>query len=158
MKQKFPIPLSAASALRKLGEDIRDARRRRRITMALLAERAGINVITLAKIEKGHTGTSMGAYASALNGLGMLGRLRDVADGIHDLTGQMLADERLPKRVRIRRNRDDDEPAVKHPKGSRSVPEDNSQGSNNDNNQRSNQGGNRQGGNKNNNRQGNNNR
>jgi len=107
MPQKFPFPLPVSSALRKLGEDIRDARRRRRITMALLAERAGINVITLAKIEKGHSGTSMGAYAAALFGLGMIERLRDIADGTHDLTGQMLANEQLPKRVRaIRRNRE----------------------------------------------------
>ncbi|MDR2728584.1 MAG: hypothetical protein LBB56_05575 [Chitinispirillales bacterium] len=104
MRQKYPIPLPAAAALRKLGEDIRDARRRRRITMALLAERAGINVITLGKIEKGHESTSIGAYASVLYGLGMIERFRDIADGSHDLTGQMLADEKLPMRVRIRKN------------------------------------------------------
>ena len=90
--------------LRKLGEDMRDARRRRRITMALLAERAGINVITLSKIERGRAGVSMGGYASVLFALGMINRLRDIADASHDVTGQMLADERLPQRVRIRKH------------------------------------------------------
>ena len=74
--------------------------------MALLAERAGINVITLSKIEKGHAGTSIGAYAATLFGLGMIERLRDIADGTHDLTGQMLANEQLPKRVRLHKRKD----------------------------------------------------
>jgi len=88
-------------ALQKLGSDIRDARKRRRLTIALLAERAGITAMTISKIEKGHPGTSIGAYASVLFVLGMIDRLRDIADASHDLTGQMLATERLPKRVRI---------------------------------------------------------
>ena len=103
MKKNVKIISPVVSALRKLGEDICDARRRRNITMALLAERAGINVITLSKIEKGDPGTSMGGYASVLFSLGMIDRLRDIADASHDLTGQMLVNERLPKRVRIKR-------------------------------------------------------
>jgi len=31
----------------------------------------------------------------------MLDRLQDIADGRHDLTGLMLEEERLPKRIRI---------------------------------------------------------
>jgi len=105
MKRKVKIAIPVTNALRKLGEDIYDARRRRNITMALMAERAGINVITLSKIEKGHSGVSVGGYASVLFVMGMIDRLRDIADASHDLTGQMLADERLPKRVRIKRNK-----------------------------------------------------
>ncbi|MCL2806100.1 MAG: helix-turn-helix domain-containing protein [Treponema sp.] len=103
MKKNAIIISPVAGALKKLGEDIRDARRRRNITMALLAERAGINVITLSKIEKGDPGTSIGGYASVLFSMSMINRLRDIADASHDLTGQMLANERLPKRVRIKR-------------------------------------------------------
>ena len=101
MKKKVKILLPVSTALRKLGEDIYDARRRRNITMALMAERARIGVITLAKIEKGDSGVSIGGYASVLFSLGMIERLRDIADAGHDLTGQMLANERLPKRVRM---------------------------------------------------------
>jgi transcriptional regulator with XRE-family HTH domain len=100
MRQKYKIPQPVSDALRKLGSDIRDARRRRRITMALLAERAGITVLTLSKIERGHAGTAMGNYASALFCLGMLDKLRDIADWRGDLEGQMQSEERLPKRVR----------------------------------------------------------
>lgn len=95
------IPIPALSALRKLGQDISDARRRRRITMALLAERAGILPKTLARIEKGDPSTSMGAYVAVLFSLGMINRFRDVADAVHDTLGRTLDEERLPKRVRM---------------------------------------------------------
>ena len=47
------VPIPVARALRKLGHDIRDARRRRRIPVAILAERASIGRMTLNRIEKG---------------------------------------------------------------------------------------------------------
>jgi len=106
MKQKLYLPLSSANALSKLGADMRDARRRRRITMALMAERAGITADTLKQIEKGNPSTSIGGYASVLFSLGMTDRLRDIADARHDLIGQRLEEERLPKRVRMPKRKD----------------------------------------------------
>ena len=103
MKQKLYLPLPAENALRKLGSDICDARRRRRITMALLAERARITVDTLKSIERGNPATSIGGYASVLYSLGMTDRLQDIADCRHDLTGLQLEEERLPKRIRKKR-------------------------------------------------------
>ena len=96
---KLPIPL--INVLRKLGQDISDARKRRRIPMALLAERAGILPATLAKIERGVPTVSMGAYASILFSLGLIDRLRDLADANYDATGRILEEERLPKRIRL---------------------------------------------------------
>jgi transcriptional regulator with XRE-family HTH domain len=101
MKQKLYLPLQAKNALEKLGSDIRDARRRRRITMALLAERARITPDTLKQIERGNPSTSIGGYASVLYSLGMTDRLRDIADARHDFTGQRMEEENLPKRVRM---------------------------------------------------------
>jgi len=46
----LPIPVSRA--LRKLGHDIKDARRRRRITMAIAAERASISKPTFIRVER----------------------------------------------------------------------------------------------------------
>jgi transcriptional regulator with XRE-family HTH domain len=106
MKQKLYLPLPAKNALLKLGSDIRDARRRRRITMALLAERARITPDTLKKIEKGSPVTSIGGYASVLYSLGMTDRLKDIADVRHDFIGLRLEEERLPKRVRPPRRKD----------------------------------------------------
>lgn len=95
-------------ALRKLGKDISDARRRRRIATALMSERAGFSRITLSKIEKGDPSVSMGAYASALFVLGMTARLETLADGAHDILGRELEEERLPKRIRIPKRKTDE--------------------------------------------------
>ncbi len=68
--------------------------------MELMAERAGISRITLGKIEKGEPTVSMGAYASVLFVLGMVGHLQNLADASTDIVGRELEEENLPKRVR----------------------------------------------------------
>jgi hypothetical protein len=98
---RSPIPVSRA--LRKLGHDIRDARRRRRIPVAILAERASISRMTLNKVEKGDPGVSFGTYATVLFVLGMVDRLADVADPRHDSVGLALEEEHLPERIRLSR-------------------------------------------------------
>jgi hypothetical protein len=95
------VPLPVIRALRKLGQDIRDARRRRRIPVAILAERASIGRMTLNRIEKGDPGASLGNYAAVLFALGMVGRLADVADVRHDTVGLELEEEHLPQRIRL---------------------------------------------------------
>ena len=96
-----PIPVTRA--LRKLGHDIRDARRRRRIPVAILAERASISRMTLNRVEKGDPRASVGAYATVLFALGMAERLADVADPRHDAIGRELEEEHLPERIRLSR-------------------------------------------------------
>ncbi len=96
--QSIPIPVRRA--LSKLGADIRDARRRRRIPTAVMAERAMIVRATLQKAEKGDPGVSMGTYATLLFVLGLTDRLADLADARHDATGLALEEEHLPKRIR----------------------------------------------------------
>src|SRR5271165_2510010 len=99
------IPVPAARALRKLGHDLRDARRRRRIPVAILAERASISRMTLNKVEKGDPTVSAGTYATVLHALGMAGRLADVADPKYDSVGMELEEEHLPQRIRLPRPR-----------------------------------------------------
>jgi transcriptional regulator with XRE-family HTH domain len=96
-------PLAATRALRKLGADVKDARRRRRLPAALMAERAGISRMTQTKIEKGEGGVAIGNYATVLFVLGMVDRLADLADAQHDAVGVRLSDERLPQRIRLPR-------------------------------------------------------
>jgi len=96
-------PLPVKRALNKLGRDLRDARKRRRIPMRLAAERAAISRATLSKIEKGDEGVSLGAYAKILFVLGMIERLAELADPTFDELGLGLEAESLPKRIRISR-------------------------------------------------------
>ena len=99
------LPLPVKSSLRKLGSDIRDARLRRRISAAIMAQRANISRTTLVKVEKGDTGVGIGTYAAVLFALGMLERLRDLASSKTDEVGLALEEERLPKRIDIRPRR-----------------------------------------------------
>lgn len=97
------MPVPVRRALAKLGEDIRDARRRRRVPVALLAERASISRTTLGNIEKGDAGVSLGNYAKVLFALGLLDNLAQIADAGRDELGLSLASEDLPRRIRAPR-------------------------------------------------------
>ena len=90
-------------ALRKLGVDIQDARKRRRLPMSVVADRAFTSRGTLQRIEAGDPGVGIGIYAAALQALGLLDRLAALADIAHDPVGQSLASATLPRRVRLRR-------------------------------------------------------
>jgi transcriptional regulator with XRE-family HTH domain len=96
-------PSAVRRALRKLGADIRDARRRRRLPMAVVAERAFTSRSTLQRVEAGDTGVSVGIYASVLQALGLLDGMSQIADIGNDPVGQALASAELPKRVHLKR-------------------------------------------------------
>jgi transcriptional regulator with XRE-family HTH domain len=106
MSRNIHLPLPVIHTLNKLGRDISSARRRRRITKALMAERAGIALNTLTKIEKGGASASMSAYASVLFVLGLTEHLGALADPSRDLTGIMLEEEQLPQRIRYSRRKE----------------------------------------------------
>lgn len=99
-KRRPTVTVGVQRALRKLGADIRTARRRRRLTVQLLADRALISPTTLGKIERGDPGTAIGFYASVLMVLGLADRLGTLVDVAHDELGLALAEEQLPQRIR----------------------------------------------------------
>jgi transcriptional regulator with XRE-family HTH domain len=106
----MPTPHHPSAAVRKvlakLGGDIRDARRRRRLPMALVADRAFTSRSTLQRIEQGDPGVSVGIYAAVLQALGLLEGLGKLADPSVDTIGQAMADEALPRRVRLKTRKD----------------------------------------------------
>ena len=99
-RSSVALPIPVRHALRKLGHDLRDARRRRRIPVAIAAQRASISRTTLVKIEKGDPGVALGIYATVLFVMGMVERLADLADPKHDAVGLQLEEEHLPQRIR----------------------------------------------------------
>lgn len=115
------------SALDRLGQDIRGARLRRRITVADLAARAGTSPSTVARLEKGDPGVAIGTLADVLVVLGLVQRLADLIDIRKDDLGLALIAERLPRRGRsfaatLRRQKakvsaTQDEPDVVDPDG-----------------------------------------
>src|SRR6201993_2141264 len=99
------LPLPVKRALKKLGEDIADARRRRRIPTTLMAKRAMISRATLARVEKGVSQVSLGIYATVLFILGLDKRLADLADVRADDIGLTLDEERLPQKIYLPRRK-----------------------------------------------------
>jgi len=95
------INIYVSRSLQKLGSDIKSARLRRRLPMALVAERAGISTKTLASIEKGETGVSLGNVAAVIYAMGIGTPFSEILDQKNDAFGLMLDEERLPKRARL---------------------------------------------------------
>lgn len=88
--------------LRNLGQDIKDARKRRQLSMETVADRAFTSRKTLQRIEQGDYGVSIGIYASVLHALDLLDGLGRLADPAHDELGMKLAANDLPQRVRTK--------------------------------------------------------
>jgi len=99
-KKKRGPSVSVRNGLKRLGEDIRKARLRRRLKMTVVAERAGISRETLAKIQKGDPGVSMGNYAMVIFAIGLGVNWMTLAAIEKDDTGRILDEERIPRRAR----------------------------------------------------------
>jgi len=97
------LPPPTRRALAKLGKDLVTARRKRRFTVAMMVERMGVATNTYRRVEKGDPTVAMGAYAMALFVLGLGSALGDLVDPKSDEVGLQLDEERLPKRVRVKK-------------------------------------------------------
>ncbi len=90
--------------LAELGNNIKLARLRRKLSMEQVAERANISRPTLFSIEKGSATVSLGSYVQALMVLGLQNDLLKVAKD--DELGRKLQDAKLttkqrsPKRIK----------------------------------------------------------
>lgn len=85
---------SQSRLLRALGLRLREARLRRRFSVTLVAERAGISRPTLNKVERGDGAVTMGTYLRVLAVLGLENDLEQVAAA--DPVGRRLQDALLP--------------------------------------------------------------
>ena len=97
-----PLPLPVSRAMCKLGEDIRLARLRRRLTQQSLAERVGSSLNTIKRMEAGDARIPLHFIARTLHVFGEITRLADLLDSGQDAIGLALANEQLPRRVRPR--------------------------------------------------------
>jgi DNA-binding XRE family transcriptional regulator len=97
---KSVLPARLRQAIAKLGADIAVARRKRSLTVGMMAERIGVHKNTYFKIEKGDPTVAFGIYAMTLFVLGLSDALTAIADPGRDDTGLLLDADHLPKRVR----------------------------------------------------------
>jgi len=97
------LPTGLRRSLSKFGHDLVVARRKRHLTVGMMAERTGLAKSTYSRIEKGDPAVAMGAYAMALFVLGFGEVFGNFIDARRDEEGLLLDEARLPKRVRIRK-------------------------------------------------------
>ena len=79
--------------LTSLGENVKLARKRRKLTTVQVAERAGIDRSTLYQIEKGNPRVSLGAYFNVFRVLGLQDDFLKLA--ADDQQGRFLQDMQL---------------------------------------------------------------
>ena len=91
-RQAIVFPRNA-KILATLGENITLARKRRKYTQALIAERTGLSRVTIRKIEKGDPTVSIGHYLMVLGVLNLADDLANIAKD--DELGHKLRDIEL---------------------------------------------------------------
>ena len=78
------MPPPALEALKRLGENLAIARVRRKESQRLWAQRLGVSVPTVIRMEQGDPGVSAGIFATALWLIGRVQALPELADPNHD--------------------------------------------------------------------------
>lgn len=99
------LPPAVKRSLKEFGGDLAIARRKRGLTVLTVAERMGVAKNTYLRAEKGDPKVGLGVYAMALFVLGFGSPLGTLIDVSRDDTGLLLDEERLPKRVRMKKAR-----------------------------------------------------
>lgn len=77
MKTTATPPIAVQTQLRVYAENIRAARQRRRLSVAQLAEKAGVSVRTLHRIERGEPGVAFAHIACVLWAMNLLPSIAD---------------------------------------------------------------------------------
>lgn len=100
LRGKSPVLLPARERiLKQMGENISLARKRRKLTMEMVAQRADTTRLTVSNIEKGSPSVAIGHYINVLAVLNQENDFLKVA--AEDELGRKLADiELMSKRVR----------------------------------------------------------
>jgi len=102
MKSKKSVLLpKEKKILAELGENLKLARRRRKLTSAQVSERANISRSTLWHVEKGSDHISIGIYLQVFSVLGMAEDFKQLA--ANDLLGRKLQDAQLITKKRIKK-------------------------------------------------------
>jgi transcriptional regulator with XRE-family HTH domain len=96
-------PFAVKDGAQRIGDRLRTARKRRRLTLRELAAKAGISYDTARAVEAGNLQTGLGAYLAMLWAMGLDAEIRAFADPDRDDEGKQLEASRAPQRVRHHR-------------------------------------------------------
>lgn len=96
------MPIPVQRAVREVAEDVTTWRKLRGLTQAQLADRAGVSLATLRRLERGDSGISLENLLRVLRGLGVMDGVVAALDPYTTDVGRLRAGEQLPERVRPR--------------------------------------------------------
>lgn len=102
------LPSLVATQIKRVGRNIAIARKRRNLTQAELARKAGLTTKHLSRIERGETTSGIRAYFAALWAMGLEREFDDLASPDRDEEGKRLELLRLPERARAKAENWDD--------------------------------------------------
>jgi len=88
------------TAFIEIGTHIKTWRRVYQMKATQVAERAGISIRTLQKIESGDHSISTAAFLEVVKSLGLLNTLTDSLDPLNTDLGRARVTDNLPKRIR----------------------------------------------------------
>jgi transcriptional regulator with XRE-family HTH domain len=97
------VPYPIEHALKKVGNNLRTARLRRRLTIQQVAEKIGTGARAIRAAENGNPSTQVAVYAALLWAYGLLSPVEDLANPADDEEGFALAG--LGTGVRARKSR-----------------------------------------------------
>ncbi len=103
------IPFVVEDSIKRLGRNIAIARKRRRLSQAELATKAGLTRLLLSRIERGAPTSGIQGYLAALWALGLEREFVNLASPERDEEGTRLERLRLPQRARKAEEAWDDE-------------------------------------------------
>lgn len=87
-------------AIDAVGDQLRTFRRLQKLTQQQVAERAGLNRGTVARLEAGDSSVTLSSFLSVCRALGVLDMLVGALDPYKTAIGRAQATRELPKRVR----------------------------------------------------------
>lgn len=94
------VGINARKIIRRMGQDFRIARLKRRYTQEDMALKMGVSIGTVKRFEAGEVGVSIGTVMAAFEALGCRDRMDGILDESKDPIGLWLDRGRLPQRVR----------------------------------------------------------
>lgn len=97
------VPSAVRRALADSARDLTAWRKLRWLTQAQLADRAGIGLNTLRRLESGDGSVSLENTLRVLRALGIIDGFTHALDPYESDVGRLRSDERLPERVHPRR-------------------------------------------------------
>ncbi len=95
-----PAPRAVRQTGRRIADDLGSWRKLRGLTQAQLAERSGVSLATVTRLESGDGNITLESLLRILRALGIMDSLITALDPYESEIGRMRSEEKLPQRVR----------------------------------------------------------